>query len=311
MPRRHDDTTARQGQRRVASSCRVGLVLAAILLLSPLAAAHGGADDSYEDQLLKDGEKLVVGKFTAPQPGPLVVVPFVEDPPACAASPSVGTTIAMGKDSAVTFYVSAQGLHALFDLPPDPNGYYTAFAVDTHDASRALILMMEEAVALHALEAVRVKEGNETVRSGVLGLPYELPTEGGHAFNITPEGGGILMDHDGSFSGATVCSGDVPGHRTFSFNASKLPDSVTPGRIVHVVALYDPKVPEFLPRPVDGSTRVLQLNLYLARPGENATAVRAAFSPTWSAADLVPIGLAAVGTLAAIVVPSRTRLRSR
>lgn len=256
----------------------VSLVFA--LALAPATALAHGPDHSLEDQLVKDGAKLVIGKFTAPQPGPLIVVPYVDEAPPCAGTPTAGAVLPLGDGAYVTFFVAADGLHALLDLPADPTGY-AAIAVDTHDAQRALILMAENAIALHALRAVVFKDGRDQDRSGVLGLPYLLPGEVGHAMNYTPEGGGIVMDHDDSFRGSIVCAGDVPGHRAFAFNATALPESVTPGRVVHVVALYDPEVPFFLPRPLDESTRVLQANLYLARPGEDPVAVREAFSPRW------------------------------
>lgn len=270
------------------------LAAAAMLFISGVASAHG-ADAGIGDQLVKDGAKLVTGTFTAQQPGPLVVVPHVAQAPECAAAPTTAVVLPLGHDAEVAFFGTADGLHTLVDLPPATQGF-VGMAVDTHDASRALILMDESAIALHGIVSVAWRDGAEPVtRTGALGVPYALPGEGGHAFNYTPEGRGILIDHDDSFRGGSTCAGNSPGHRAFSFTALAMPDSVGPGRIVHVVLLYDPDVPAFIPRPIDESTRILEANLYLARAGEDPVLVARALDPQLGLPEYAPLGLVLVG----------------
>ena len=283
-----------RGASSVSDRAAVLALALACALAMPLAGAHGENDPA--DALVQDGKRLVVGTFDAAQAGPLVIVPHVEEPPACAALPERVATLALGDDATASLYVTDDALVAVADLPPTTGGY-AAFAVDTHDASRALLLMTESVVAIHALSAVAwsPNDGAEA-RTGVLGIPYAAADapEMGHDM-ADPEGGGILLDHDNGFGGGRLCAGDVVGHRAFRMSASSLPESVTPGRVVHVVLLYDPEVPTFLPRPIDGSTRVVQANLYLARPGEDPEALGEAFSGRVGAADVAPLLLGALG----------------
>jgi hypothetical protein len=89
------------------------------------------------------------------------------------------------------------------------------------------------------------------------------------------------------------CGSTEPGHVTLAFDRSGLP-STAPGSLVHVVALVDTSVAGFLPHPLD-STRVLQANLYLVRPGEDARQIEAALSPRPTAQALVPMAGAGAG----------------
>lgn len=267
------------------------LALLALALLLPLAAAHG-EQAALDEQLVDDGRRLTVGEFKAPQRGGLVVVPYVEGPLPCEGA--AGYRIPLTPTSGVAFAANATALQALFDGPASEGGY-TAFAVDTQSAQRALILMQENAVALHGLVGV-VREGNDTrARSGALGLPYPIPGAAMHEPEHPAEGQGIVMDHDGSFSGAQACPVSEPGHVAITFRFDALPESLGPGKLAHVVALHDPEIAAFLPRPIDDSTAVLQANLYLARPGEDPATIRAALDPSPRVADALPILLLGVG----------------
>lgn len=273
-----------------------------VFLVAPLAGGHPGHGSA--DQLVEDGRKLVVGSYTGPQPGPLVVVPFVDADVECGAFVPEGATLPLGHDATATFFVNATGLHAVFDLPIEAWRGYAGLAVDTHEATRALIHMKESAVALHALASVVWRDLGEPgeVVLGTLGAPYALPDQAhAHDFEFAPEGGGLLMAHGGAFAGATSCLGDDGVHRGFSFASSALPASLSPGSVVHVVALFDPVVADFLPRPIDGSTRVLQANLYLARPGEDPAMLQRAFDPGWDVGDALPLGFLLVAVAVAAI----------
>lgn len=262
------------------------------VLLVPLAAAHG-EETHLDEGLTRNGERLLLGSFEAPQPGPLVVVPFVDAPLGCDAA-AHGYRIPLGDGAGVAFVSNRTTLQALLDAP-EPGGY-AAFAVDTHEASRALILMQENAVALHALVALVQEPGRDAeVRTGALGVPYTLPGAGGHGFEHAVEGGGIQMAHDGGFRGARACVGEDAGHVSLTVDLAALPDALGHGRLVHALVLHDPQVAAFLPRPLDESTRVLQANLYLARPGEDPARVRDALDPAPRAGQLAPVAFVLVG----------------
>ncbi|HUR67962.1 MAG TPA: hypothetical protein VM370_01855 [Candidatus Thermoplasmatota archaeon] len=271
------------------------LLLLAALWLLPSALAHGG-EAGIDDQLVDNGRALQLGTFTAPQPGALVVVPYVEGALGCAPPAEADYSIALGADAGIAFAANATALAAYFDLPPQGEGY-AALGVDSHDATRALILMQENAIALHALAGVVERGSALDVKTGALGVPYPIPgTAMEHAEELAaPEGGGLLLDHDGSFTGARACAGSEVGHLAILVEDSSLPDSLAPGRLVHAVAMFDATLAQFPPRPLDGTTAVLQANLYLARPGEDPARVRAALDPSIKlVADGVPI-LALVG----------------
>lgn len=273
--------------------------LATLLLataLAPLAAAHG-TEQHVDEQLVESGEALMLGEFKAAQAGPLVVVPFVDDALTCDTERGA-YRIPLGDDAGVAFVTNETTVQALFDLPADHVGY-AGFAVDTHDATRALLLMEENAIALHALVGVVTDDdGTGESRTGALGLPYPIPGTAMHDMTSIPvEGGGVLMSHDDSFAGGRWCASAEPGHLAIMLDRSDLPDSLAQGQLAHVVALADSTVVGYLPRPLDGSTRVLQANLYLAREGEDPARVRAALDPAPTLAQLLPIAIAGVGSV--------------
>lgn len=286
----------------------VALAALAGLLLVPSHAAHG-TEHGLDDQLVRNGDRLLLGSFDAPQPGPLLVIPYSEDPLPCGPDPSRRFLVRLGPDAAVSFAANATHVQALFDLPAEG---YVAFAADTHDAVRALILMQENAVALHRLAADVVRpDANDTgarLRTGTMGIPYALPGASGHGFGHEVEGGGIAMAYDSATRGlAGGCRSAEPGHAGLWFLRANLSQSLAPGSLVHVVALYDSAVPQFLPRPLE-STRVLQANLYLARPGEDPDGVREALDPRPGADEALPLALFGLGTVA-LGLPAALRRR--
>ncbi len=276
--------------RNSAQKTTLLMVAFSLIALSffPMAAAHGDEHAPVEFA-------GVVGRYSGAQPGPLLIVPYVDVPPLCGTAPTQGALVALGDDVFLTFFVTGVGLQVLLDLPQDASSGYAGLAVDTHDASRALILMQESAISLHSLVGVVWNETTTTVRTGALGLPYIIPGTGGHDMGVSLEGGGILLDHDNASAAGSSCAGPDRSHRTFVFSAQVLPESVEPGRVVHIVALFDPDVPYFLPRPIDGSTRVLQANLYLARPGEDIASLRDALEPRARFEDVAPLVVLGVG----------------
>jgi hypothetical protein len=269
-------------------------MLLVALLLAPSALAHGETP-GIDDQLVESGQELIVGEFTAPQPGALVVVPFVDGALGCSPPEEGEYAIALTNESGVSFAANATQITAWFDLPRRDEGY-ASFAVDTHDATRTLLLMEQAIVAEHALVGVVVAPGGITTRTGALGLPYAVPGTSAHDMgDFRPEGGGILLSHDDSFLGASTCAGDEAGHVAMSVLFEAVPDALAPGRLVHAVAMYDPGLSQFPPRPLDDSTGVLQANLYLARPAEDPERVRDALEPGVRASDVVPVALVVVG----------------
>jgi hypothetical protein len=249
----------------------LALAASGLVLLLPAVAAHGD-ERHLDDQLLRNGERLMVGGFDAAQPGPLVVVPYVDGPLTCE-SATAGFLIPLSAQTGVTFLTNATHLLADFDLVVPG---YTAFAVDTADAVRSLIMMEEQAVALHALASHGIPPSTNRsavaeLRAGVLGIPYRIPGASVHSLGHDLAGGGIAMQYGPDAGSMDACeSADRLG---LLVPRSVAPSALEPGRIVHVVALHDPDVPQLLPRPLD-STEVLQANLYLARPGEDPEAVR-------------------------------------
>lgn len=275
---------------------RDGALIGALVLLlaAPLVGAHG-EERHLEDELVEDGERVLYGAFEFPQDGPLVVVPYVDGPLPC--TPERGAVIAFDDITGVMFVANATDVQAVFDMPPERAGY-AGFALDTHDASRALILMQENAVALHGLVGVVMKptdNGTETATAtGALGVPYPIPGTATHTFDHAVEGEGIVLDHDDSFPGGSTCVTEA-GHVAVRIPREALLDSLQPGQVVHAVTLLDPELPYLLPRPIEHSTRLLQANLYLARPGEDPAAVRAAFDPSPGVPDVLPLLALALG----------------
>jgi hypothetical protein len=258
---------------------RAALLLLVVFAALPPAAAHG-REHGLEQQLQERGEALLLGGFDAPQPGALVVVPLLEGPLPCGDASGAGYAVPLGGGAVVAFVANATHLGAVLDLPRPG---FAAFALDTATAARTLLLMQEQAVALHRLAAAAPNGSALDARGGVLGIPYALPGSHGHGFGpIAPEEVGLRLAWEGP---AEACAG-APGHLTLALPRERA--AWAPGSVVHAVALWDPEVPQFLPRPLD-STRVLQANLYLARPGEDAAQVRAALAQGVGAEAAVPL----------------------
>lgn len=259
--------------------------LLAALLAAPLAAAHG--EDAADAQLMARGEALLLGGFDAPQPGPLLVVPHRAGPLPCGDAAGAGYLVDLGGGARVALAGNASHVAATFDLP-GPG--FAAVALDTRSAARTLLAMQEQAVALHRLAAAAPNGSALEARAGVLGIPYALPGASRHSFgHAAPEEVGLRIAYDAP---ARACGDAV--HFTMAIARDDAADALAPGTVVHAVALYDPEVPGFLPRPVD-STRVLQANLYLARPGEDAGLVRAALDPGPGLAEAVPLAALLLG----------------
>lgn len=283
---------------------RLTLAAAAVLVLIPGVVAHGGGH-GLDEQLVADGKRLLLGEFTAPQRGPLVVVPYTEGPLGCAASAEAGYRIAMSDDVGVMFAANETRVQILVDRPAGQTGY-VGFAADTHDATRALLMMQENAVALHALVGVVHNDTTAEARTGTLGVPYPLGDGAGPAHGHGHDDTRMMMAHDGAVGRPVWCEGPGPGQLVLAFNRTALPESLAPGMLVHVVALVDARFAQFLPRVIPDSTSVLEANLYLARLGEDPTRVRAALDPSPSVHDAVPAALAVLG-VALVALPVRGR----
>ena len=198
-------------------------ILLALVFLLPVAAAHGGGQQ-LDNTLVENGQNLMVGQLTAPQPGAFIVVPYVDGPLPCNPVPAEDYRIPLTNGTGVAFVANETALQALFDMPESEGGY-SAFAVDTHDASRALELMEQVVESYHALVGVKMPTNGSRVmefRTGVLGLPYPLAGTATHEFPQAPEGQGIHMQHDGSFRGGSACLGSEPGTLIVTINKSAL-----------------------------------------------------------------------------------------
>lgn len=298
------------------------VVLLVLLLLlvgaaaSPLAHAHDAhQNEGMDDQLIEAGNEVLVGGFDAPQTGPLVVVPLRDGPLPCGAM-AAGYALPLGDGVAVSFVANATHVQAEFDLPAGWTGYAGA-AVDTNTAVRSLMMMIEHAVAIHMVGAhVVTPAGNQTEAvflSGLMGVPYILPgavektIHGPVLIQHPMEGGGIRMDYRG-LGPVAPCGNATQGHMGVRFDRfvpspedqpwrdPKPRDALRPGVIVHAVVLVDGEVPHALPRPTP-TTKVLQLNLYLTRPGEDPAAVRAALERGLRTDHAVPLVALAAGLL--------------
>lgn len=289
---------------------RSGTVLALVALacLAAPAAAHGDHGPALDDQLLEAGSALMVGGFDAPQEGALVVVANVDGPLGCDVPAAVDHVLAIGGGGGVAFASNRTHVAAFLDLPGNGTGFSGA-ALDTADAVRTLIMMQEQAVALHRLVAFVAETGPNgtevSKRTGVFGLPYPLPSdvehpEGTHIAVADLEAGGAAISY--TRGPGEACLGDDPGHRGVLFERSAFGRALWPGRVVHTVVFFDADVVGWLPRPVD-STHWPAFNLYLARPGEDPAAVRDALDPRPGAWVWVPLAGVA-GALAWVARPT-------
>lgn len=268
---------------------RRGLPLAMLVLASGLVSGLAGAhpEDPQAPQLVANGEALLLGGWAAPQPGPLLVVPYEAEARPCGDVAGAGYLVDLGGGARLALVGNATHVAATFDLP-GPG--FVALALDTRTAARTLLVMQEQAVALHALAAAAPNGTGWDARRGVLGIPYDLPGASTHGFgHVAPEEVGLRLAYDAP---AAACG--TAGHLTLGLARDAVGEAARPGAVVHAVALFDPAVPGFLPRPVD-STQVLQANLYLARPGEDSAAVRAALDPQPGWDEALPLGALLLG----------------
>ncbi len=280
-------------------ACAIVLLLA--FLGNPASGHHPG--DRVDEQLLDAGSRIMYGGFDAGQTGPLVVVPHHEGPLPCTVPERSPYLLPLGDSAGVTFLTNGSHLVAVMDLPVGHDGY-AALAMDTGRAVRTLIMMQEHAMSLHRFGAVIPSMdpgGNDSARWGLMGVPYELPEPSPHDIDHPMPGDGIQLDHDDNPRGAAFCRDDESGHVGFVFPHEGSGEPIGPGRLVHVVALYDEEVAAWLPRPVDESTAIEQWNLYLSRAGEDPEQLRAALSSRIGVDDAVPLLLFALAFVWAVV----------
>jgi hypothetical protein len=278
--------------------CVRGMMLAALVLalMPPTVLGHGEERHRPADELVKEGESLMIGSFSAEQAGPLVVVPFEEGPLPCGNERLVRYQIPIGEDVFVTFAHNDTSLEAGFALPPSEKRFL-AVGVGTGDAVRALFIMQEHVVALHELAAGIVGGDNETFRQGALGVAHAAGPSA-HGIDHPLEGYGITLAYDETGSADPCFTSE--GHSGFRFSKATSRARLAPGSVVHVVVLYDPNFDVPLPRPIEDSTAVFQANLYLARSDEDPSMLRAALDPSPEAESWIPVlvlGAATLGTL--------------
>lgn len=274
------------------------LVVAATALAATASAHDGHETDGLEEQLVDDVGGVMIGRFDAPQAGPLVVVPFTNGPLPCGVSASTDLLVPVGNGTAASFAANATHVQVLLDVPVNATGYIAA-ALDTADAHRTIMMMMEHAIAIHALGSILVQDddnqtANVTFRKGVMGVSYRLPgAEEGSAVSKYFEGHpmpgeGIRMQYD-LRAPVTWCRNEEQGAYGVLFERASMTDSLGDGMIVHGVVMWDHDLPAWLPRPID-TTDELQVNLYLARPGERPEALQAALGPGPTLQTLISVG---------------------
>lgn len=267
----------------------LGVALVALLFI-PVAAGHGKERHTPDELLREAGEKLMVGEFRGQQEGPLVVVPYVDGPLTCGMD--LPYQIAVTDGFSVTFLHNATQVQASFALTDDTKGY-VAFGTDTRQASRALFLMQEYVVAVHRVAATVLGPDRDPLRQGFMGIPH-VAGPSGHGFSHRLEGDGIAIEYVDDVDQADACGRPAPSIRLDRDPAA----GMEPGRVVHAIVLRDPNLSEYLPRPIDNSTDVFQVNLYLACEGEDPDRVRQALDPKPGAHEWLPLsvlGLAFVG----------------
>jgi hypothetical protein len=254
--------------------------------LAPLAEAHGG--HGMGQDLVAAGESLMIGRAESALPGALVVVPRVPGALGCEGLAESTYVLPLGSEAGVAFVANGSAIEARLDVPP-ADRVFAAVALDTGGAVRALVGMQETVERLHRLRAIVLAPDGARAREGVLGeAPFAV--SGGHG-----EGSGLDIAYDADSAPAVPCADDPPGHARLVFPR----DEGT--RVLHAVVLLDRDVPQFLPRPLD-TTRVLQANLLLAEPGEDAASVRAALAGG-APSDTLP--LAALGAVLALLLVRR------
>lgn len=304
------DTNGSEGARWLWLA--VGLLaLGALVGLSLLAGAHEAHQtEGMDDQLVSAGAGLMVGSFDAPQDGPLVVVPYHDGALGCGSGPELGYVIPIGEEVAVSFVANETHVQAVLDLPPGETGF-ASFALDTQRAHRTMMLMLEHAVAMHAMGALVLEEDegdvNATFDDGVMGVPYLFPDAGNasrsskYFLDIDSPGGGIRMDYESS-GPVTWCEGREPGHHVIRLSRQGMGEALTEGAIVHGLVHWDDELAEWLPRPIS-TTEEFQVNLYLARADEDPEAIKQALDPSPDARTVASIAGLGVGLVAILGVP--------
>lgn len=288
-------------------------LLVAGLLATPVIQAHDAhRTEGMDDQLLDAGQGLMVGSFDAPQEGPLVVVPYVEGPIDC--NEPAGYVLPVGGGAGVSFAVNETHLVASVQVPANATGY-VGVGVDSANAWRTIMMMLEHAIAMHYLGAHVIQDGpngtRSEFRSGLMGVPYLFPgaenasVSSPYFIDVPMPGDGVRMIYDAK-APVRPCPDTRPGHRTVMVDrwtdpesldaAPRWRDSLGPGSIVHAMVHFDPEVPYALPRPVE-TTHELQVNLYLTRASEEADRVQAALETRPDATRIVPVAGVAVGLL--------------
>jgi hypothetical protein len=216
-----------------------------------------------------------------------VVVPYVEGPVPCGGVPTDSHLIPVGKGAAVSFVANESVVQANLDLPLAETGF-ASFALDTDRAHRTMMLMLEHAIAMHAMgAAVFEEEQNGTFEAtfddGMMGVPYLFPDAANasrtskYFLQIDSPGGGIRMDYD-MRAPASWCEGDEPGHYAIRLDREAMGEALDDGAIVHGLVHWDDEVPKWLPRPIP-TTEEFQVNLYLTRPTEDPESIRDALDP--------------------------------
>lgn len=258
-----------------------------LVAATPLAGAHEAHQtEGMDDQLVNAGEGLMVGSFDAPQRGPLVVVPYVDGPLDCGRMAAHSYLIPIGNGTAVSFVANETTVQANLDVPPNATGF-ASFAMDTKNAHRTMMLMLEHAIATHAMGAILLEEGNRSVdasfQDGIMGVPYLFPDAANasktskYFLEIDSPGGGIRMEYDGASAPASWCEGDEPGHYAIRVSRTHM-DALKPGAIVHGLVHWDHELAKWLPRPIP-TTDEFQVNLYLTRSSEDPEAIQNALDP--------------------------------
>lgn len=281
----------RMGERAHGSRMRPLLWLA-LLALAPAASAHAGPHDALEPL---SGE-VMSGALGKPQQGALVVVPLTAGAVACAAG---GVTVPVGE--AAHARLLANATHLAVTIEATRTGFAAA-AVDTGVALRTLLLMQEAAMAMHRLRAHVGPAGSVVEHAGWLGVAHEIEGSGhGHDLGMSVEGEMMMTYDDDAGAPAAPCD---DASRPFLFARGELA-TLEAGRVAHLVLLHDARLPAKLPRPIEGTTAVAQLNAYLPDPDDDPRRLHEALSSRAHPSQVLPFVLGLAAALVAVVLPSR------
>lgn len=204
----------------------------------------------------------------------VLLVPYVEGPLGCpgdAVLPPEGWSLEQNESS---LRISAR----LLPLPA-----FVLAAVDTGKTVQSLVMMEEREISLHRAVA---RSSRPQAGTAVVGAVSGIHGDSAHGMESS-----LMMDYDNLPIGE-LCPRD-DGVFVARFERASFPETLVPGRAVHLIFMTDARVPHLLPHPLV-STEVVTKSAYLLAPGEDAGVLRSALDGGPGASSAVPVVLAAL-----------------